>query len=266
MDSKYPLDASSKIQKKQILALIPSLEITPRSHLAMPLELQGPWVESGQPDRTRRTVLGSRPPQHFSSPAVPPSTQQAANSRQTEDASKTRSESDDVERPISAARLSTAAVLLLIGLYAASHFVFVNTSRHIPQTQRRPPPAPPAAASHPPSAKTMPGDTGREDIKKLQAELMQLKKVFAQEKALRDRLESEKNKQWERQMQADKEALRRRDEEQQKERQKQVSDQEKRHQAIARQLDALLSSVRAENSDRVTAVSEVGCAKARREK
>ena len=60
------------------------------------------------------------------------------------------------------------------------------------------------------------------------------------------------------QMQADKEALRRRDEEQQKERQKQVSDQENRHQAIARQLDALLSSVRAENSDRVTAVSEVG--------
>ena len=92
----------------------------------------------------------------------------------------------------------------------------------------------------------------------MQAELIELRKVFAEEKALRDRLESEKNKKWERQMQADKEALRRRDEEQQKERQKQVSDQENRHQAIARQLDALLSSVRAENSDRVTAVSEVG--------
>jgi hypothetical protein len=104
----------------------------------------------------------------------------------------------------------------------------------------------------------MPGDTGREDIKRVQAELIELRKVFAEEKALRDRLESEKNKRWERQMQADKEALRRRDEEQQKERQKQVSDQENRHQAIARQLDALLSSVRAENSDRVTAVSEVG--------
>ena len=104
----------------------------------------------------------------------------------------------------------------------------------------------------------MPGDTGREDIKRVQAELIELRKVWAEEKALRDRLESEKNKKWERQMQADKEALRRRDEEQQKERQKQVSDQENRHQAIARQLDALLSSVRAENSDRVTAVSEVG--------
>ena len=80
--------------------------------------------------------------------------------------------------------------------------------------------------------------------------------MVAEVKDLRDR-ESHNHKRLEQQVKADTEALQRKDEEQQKERQKQVSDQEKRQQAVAQQLDALSSSVRAENSDRVTAVSEV---------
>ena len=95
------------------------------------------------------------------------------------------------------------------------------------------------------------------------AELKALRKLLADEKAHRES-ESKNIKKWEQEMQAIKEekqnemqAAAKRKSEEEKQNEKQARYRENSHRAILRRLDGLVSSVKAETSDRVSAISGV---------
>jgi len=212
----------------------------------MPQLLQAtPWVEVNlqrRPDR--RPLLSAAAPPAPSLQSAPPVQESAPAPA----------------RHSPAVRVAAALVIGVLGIYAASHFF--NTARRIPPPPARRPPPPTSISSPnafaPPPHKEKDGRVAMagKEWQVQAAELKELRKMLADEKARRES-ESESMKKWEREMQALKAAAAKRQGEEEKQREKQAKDREKTHQAILRRLDGLASSVKAETSDRVSAISGV---------